>query len=52
MPLDFAITALVTLFVVVDPVGFAPTLLAVTEGRARPRAATLPTARALSPARS
>jgi len=37
LPLDFAISALLTLFVVVDPVGLTPTYLGVTHGL--PRAA-------------
>src|ERR1700688_4155531 len=36
MPLAYAITALLTLFVVVDPVGLVPTFLAVTEDLPRP----------------
>lgn len=35
MPIDFFVSALVTLFVVVDPVGLAPTFLAVTAGLPR-----------------
>ena len=35
MPLDYAISALLTLFVVVDPVGLVPTFLAVTENLPR-----------------
>jgi multiple antibiotic resistance protein len=32
MPLDYLVSALVTLVVVVDPIGLAPTFLAVTQG--------------------
>ena len=35
MPLDYAISALVTLLVVVDPVGLAPTFIGITEGMPR-----------------
>jgi multiple antibiotic resistance protein len=36
MPLDYAISALLTLLVVVDPAGLVPTFLAVTEDLPRP----------------
>ena len=39
MPLDFLVSALVTLLVVVDPIGLAPAFLGVTAGLPRPRAA-------------
>jgi multiple antibiotic resistance protein len=34
MPLDFLISALVTMVVVVDPLGLVPTFLAITHGLA------------------
>ncbi len=35
MVLDYAVSALLTLFVVVDPIGLAPTFLAITDGLPR-----------------
>ena len=35
MPFDYAISAFLTLFVVVDPIGLTPTFLAVTHGLPR-----------------
>ena len=53
MPLDYAISALLTLFVVVDPVGLVPTFLAVTEDLPRTGPPQRRSAdRASSPARS
>jgi len=36
MPLDYLVSALVTLLVVVDPIGLVPTFLAVTHGLPQP----------------
>jgi multiple antibiotic resistance protein len=36
LPLDFMVAALVTLFVVVDPIGLAPAFIGVTSGLPRP----------------
>jgi multiple antibiotic resistance protein len=41
MPLDYLVSALVTLIVVVDPIGLAPTFLAVTQGMAAPARARI-----------
>lgn len=35
MPVEFLVSALVTLFVVVDPIGLVPTFLAITDGLPR-----------------
>ena len=39
MPLDFLISALVTLVIVLDPIGLAPTFVAITPWPARPQRA-------------
>src|SRR5882724_12130921 len=36
LPLDFLVSALVTLFVVVDPIGLTPAFLGITAGLPRP----------------
>ena len=35
MPLDFLISAFVTLVIVLDPIGLAPTFVAITHGMPR-----------------
>ena len=46
MLLDYAISALLTLIVVVDPVGLAPTFLAITEDLPRREPGTSQSGRA------
>ena len=48
--LDYAISALLTLFVVVDPIAMAPTFLVVTEGMPRASRQSVASAPASLPA--